>query len=385
MTEAVRLGELRERVRAVAGGPVAEDSIREDMSGAWPERSLQALAEAGLGGLHAPREVGGSGLGLEALVIACEELARESPSAAICFGMHCVGTAVIAAKATEEQRERYLAPIAAGEHITTLSLSEPGTGSHFWIPETEVRMDGEGLVVTGRKSFVTSGGHADSYVLSVTGVEGTGDEGQFSCVVLDGDAEGITWGEPWQGFGMRGNSSRGVTLEGVRLPAGNLLGEPGDQLWYTFEVVAPYFLTAMAGTYLGIAVEAVEIAREHVGSRRHSHSGELLGAEPIVSHRLGEMWVEMERTRQLIYASARRADAGEPDALAGVLACKAAAADTSIHLVNEAMTLAGGRGYAENGKLGRLLRDARASHVMAPTTDHLKGWIGRAMLNLPLV
>jgi isovaleryl-CoA dehydrogenase len=299
--------------------------------------------------------------------------------------MHCVGTAVIAAKATEEQRERYLAPIAAGEHITTLSLSEPGTGSHFWIPETEVRMDGEGLVVTGRKSFVTSGGHADSYVLSVTGVEGTGDEGQFSCVVLDGDAEGITWGEPWQGFGMRGNSSRGVTLEGVRLPAGNLLGEPGDQLWYTFEVVAPYFLTAMAGTYLGIAVEAVEIAREHVGSRRHSHSGELLGAEPIVSHRLGEMWVEMERTRQLIYASARRADAGEPDALAGVLACKAAAGDTSVHLVNEAMTLAGGRGYAENGKLGRLLRDARASHVMSPTTDHLKGWIGRAMLNLPLV
>jgi isovaleryl-CoA dehydrogenase len=385
MTQAVRLGELRDRVRAVAGGPVAEDSVREDLAGSWPERSLRALAEAGLGGLHAPREVGGSGLGLEALVIACEELGRESPSAAICFGMHCVGTAVIAAKATEEQRERYLRPIVAGEHITTLSLSEPGTGSHFWIPETEVRVEDDALVLHGRKSFVTSGGHADSYVLSVTAVEDSGDEGRFSCVVLDRDADGISWEEHWQGFGMRGNSSRGVTLEGVRLPPGNLLGEQGDQLWYTFEVVAPYFLTAMAGTYLGIAVEAVEIAREHVGSRRHSHSGELLGAEPIVSHRLGEMWVEMERTRQLIYASARRADAGEPDALAGVLACKAAAADSSVQLVNEAMTLAGGRGYAENGKLGRLLRDARASHVMAPTTDHLKGWIGRAMLNLPLV
>ena len=385
MTRALRLGELRERVRTVTAGPVAEDSVREDLAGAWPERSLRALAGAGMGGLHAPREAGGSGLGLEALVIACEELARESPSAAICFGMHCVGTAVISAKATEDQMERYLRPIAAGEHLTTLALSEPGTGSHFWIPETEVRMEDDTLVLDGRKSFVTSGGHADSYVLSVTGVEETEAEGRFSCVVLDGDADGISWEEPWQGFGMRGNSSRGVMLDGVRLPAGNLLGEPGDQLWYMFEVVAPYFLTAMAGTYLGIAVEAVEIAREHAASRRHSHTGELLGAEPIVSHRLGEMWVEMERTRQLIYASARRADAGEPDALAGVLACKAAAADSSIHLVNEAMTLAGGRGYAGNGKLGRLLRDARASHVMAPTTDHLKGWIGRAMLNLPLV
>ncbi len=380
-----RVEDVRGRAREIATSVVAEDSAKEDREGAWPERSLRALTDAGLTALHVPRELGGHGLGLEALVVACEEIGRESPSAAICFGMHCVATAVIAAKATDHQRERYLEPIAAGEHLTTLALSEPGTGSHFWIPETQIEPDGDEHILRGTKSFITNGGHADSYVLSVAGVEAGGGEGTFSCVVVDAGSEGMEWQEEWVGFGMRGNSSRAVELRDVRLPRENLLGEPGDQLWYTFEVVTPFFLSAMAGTYLGVAVEAVEVARDHVGGRRHSHTGELIGSDPVVGLRLGEMWLEMERTRQLIYKGARAGDVQEGDALLAILGAKAAAADSSVLLANEAMTLSGGRGYAEQGKLTRLLRDARASHVMAPTTDQLKQWIGRALLGLPLV
>ena len=93
----------------------------------------------------------------------------------------------------------------------------------------------------------------------------------------------------------------------------------------------------------------------------------------------------VEATRQLVHAAARKGDAGEPDALPSILACKAAAGDAAVRIANEAMTLCGGAGYRDNGRLARILRDARASHVMAPTTDMLKTWVGRALLGLPLL
>jgi isovaleryl-CoA dehydrogenase len=380
-----RLEELVGIAREIAATVVAPNAEGEDAAGEWPARSMSALAESGLTGLCVPEAQGGHGQGLVGMVAVSEAIAQESPSTALCFAMHCVATAVIAAKATDHHREAFLEPIARGEHITTLALSEPGTGIHFYIPQTRLTADQDHFVVNGTKSFVTNGGHADSYVVSTVGVEDGDGEGEFSCVLVERDAPGLQWGDLWLGLGMRSNSSRTATLDGVRVPRRNLLGEEGDQLWYIFEVVAPYFLMAMAGTYCGVAGAAVEIAREHLGERRHAHTGELLGAQPVLAHRLGEIWTEAQGARQLVYSAARAADAGEQGSLLGVLACKAAAGDASVRIANEAMTLVGGMGYRENSKAARLLRDARASHVMAPTTDLLKTWVGRALVNLPLI
>jgi len=184
---------------------------------------------------------------------------------------------------------------------------------------------------------------------------------------------------------MRANSSRTLELRNVAIGQDQLLGEEGDQLWYMFEVVTPYFLVAMAGTYAGIATACFEIARAHLGNRRHSHTGELLGAAPVLAYELGRLWTTTEATRQLVLAAAARADAGEPDALAGVLACKIAAAEAAVEVANEAMTLGGGRAYAANSAVARMLRDARAGHVMAPSTHVLRTWLGRALLGLPLL
>lgn len=380
-----RLHELVGRAREIAEGVVAANAEREDAEAVWPEPAMRALADAGLMGLHVAPELGGHGEGMLGLVAIAEALGRESGSTALCYAMHCVGTAVIAAKATEYQKQRYLEPIARGEHITTLALSEPGTGLHFYIPQTRLQRDGDGYRVDGTKGFITNGGHCDSYVVSTVGVDEHAGDGAFTCVVIDDGQQGMEWKDEWDGLGMRANSSRTLRLEHVRIPESNLLGEEGDQLWYVFEVVAPYFLMAMASTYLGVAQAAFDLAREHVGTRRFAHTGELLGAEPVVAHRLGDMWSELERTRHLIYSAATRGDAGDPDALIPILACKAAAGDTAVTITNEAMTLAGGSAYRENSKLARLLRDARASHVMAPTTDLLKTWVGRALVKLPLV
>jgi isovaleryl-CoA dehydrogenase len=378
-----RLAELVETANTIARDVLRPAAAAEDAGAAWPEPGMRALQQAGLMALNVPEKYGGHGEGLYGMVLVSEALARESPSTALCFAMHCVGTAVIAARATDAQAAAYLEPIAAGEHITTLALSEPGTGANFYLPQAELRHTDGGFTLRGTKSFITNGGRADSYVTSVAseGAEG----GVFSCVLVEAGDPNLAWGEPWDGFGMRANSSLTLQLEDVPLPAGRLLGREGDQLWYVFEIIAPFFLMAMAGTYLGVAAAALDEARTHLGQRRHAHSGELLGANPILSHRLGDLFVTVEQTRRLVYSAARRSDAGEADALLGVLACKAAAGDASVRVANEAMTLCGGRGYTADGRLPRMLRDARASHVMAPTTDMLKSWLGRALLGLPLV
>lgn len=377
---------LLAQVQEIATEVVAPRSVDTDAEARWPETSLRTLQDAGYGGLVVPKRLGGQGCGLFALTRVCEILGHECASTAICFGMHSVGTSVISANATEDQQNRYLTPICDGSHITTLSLSEAGTGAHFYLPQTSLEaLDEDDYALTGTKTFVTNGNHADSYVVSAVAAEPDAPVGQFSCVIVDSDTDGIVWGAPWDGLGMRGNSSRSMELRGVRVPRSNLLGNEGDQIWYTFNVVMPYFLVAMGGTFLGVASAAIDEARSHLLRRYHSHTGSNLAQNAVLQHRLATLWGCLERTRRLIYHAAQSFDAGEPDALISVMAAKAEVADTVVQLVNEAMTFTGGIGYRKGSKLHRMIRDARAAHLMSPTTDILRVWIGRALLGQPLL
>jgi alkylation response protein AidB-like acyl-CoA dehydrogenase len=380
------LSTILPRVREIATEVVAPNSAAVDEEAQWPELGLRAMQDAGFGGLVAPEEFGGKGCGLFALTRVCETLGRECASTAICFGMHSVGTSVIAANATLDQQARYLSPICEGKHITTLSLSEAGTGAHFYLPQTSLEaVDNGNFRITGTKTFVTNGSHADSYVVSAVAADPEAPMGQFSCVIVDDDTPGIRWGNAWDGLGMRGNSSRSMELPGIEIPRANLLGSEGDQIWYTFNVVMPYFLVAMGGTYLGVATSALEEARRHLTRRYHAHTGTNLAQSPVLQHRLASLWANVERTRQLIYHAARSFDAGEPDALIAVMSAKAEVADCVVTLVNESMSLNGGIGYRKGSKLHRMLRDARACHLMSPTTEILRVWIGRALLGQPLL
>lgn len=380
-----RADELREIARDVASSVVAPNAEQIDRDARWPAEAMRALGEAGLLGLHIDVELGGQGQGMYALALVTEELGRVCGSTALVYGMHCVGSKVIAVKATPEQADRYLRPIAAGDHVTSLALAEPGTGVHFYLPRTTFRRTDGNYVVNGAKSFITSGGHADSYVLSVVAEGFETDPGTFSCILLDRGGEGMSWGPPWDGFGMRGNSSRGLELDGAEVPAMNLLGAEGDETWYAFEVIAPYFIVAMASSYLGIAQSALDETVRHLRKRTYDHTGEHVGAADTVTHRLGELWGTVERSRRLLYHAARSADAQEPEARRAIFACKAEVVDAAVWVVNEAMTLTGGIGYGRYGTLGRALRDVRAGHVMSPTTDLLKTWLGRTVLDLPLL
>jgi isovaleryl-CoA dehydrogenase len=377
------LQNLRDAAEKIVAQYVIPNAAEQDEKGQWPAPAMQALQEAKLTGLHVPRALGGCGEGMLALATICEILGKGCASTAICFGMHCTATAVIAAKATEYQKEKYLRPIAAGKHLTTLALSEPESGSHFYLPLTTAERAGDNFLVNGSKHFVTNAQHADSYVMSVTG-QGAG-LGEFSCLVLDAATPGIEWKGHWNGFGMRANDSRSCLFKDSPVAVGNLLGSEGDQIWYVFEVVAPYFLMAMSGTYLGVAQAAVDLTIEHLKNRVHGHSGEALAQSPVLQHRLAEMWTAVEKSRRLIYDAAMRADLGDPNALVPLLTCKADIADTVVYVTNEALSLCGGLAYRDNSRLTRLLRDARASHVMSPTTELLKIWAGRTLLGLPML
>jgi alkylation response protein AidB-like acyl-CoA dehydrogenase len=381
----MRLEDILAQVEAITQTTVCAEAALVDQNAQWPEQSIRTLQAAGLGGLVVPTHQGGLGQGLYGLARVGEIIGQVSASAALCFGMHLVGSAVIAAKATKAQQHHFLEPIVAGEHLTTLALSEPGTGAHFYYPQTQLLPSPAGFVVKGQKTFVTSGGYADSYVVSTMGVDPEAALHDFSCVVVEKQAAGLRWGPAWQGLGMRGNSSRSLELQNVSIPHQNLLGEPGDQLWYVFQVVAPYFLTAMAGTYLGIAQAAFEEAKSHLMHRSYSHSGVSLNQVPLLQHRLGMLWAKVERTRRLIYYAAQAADQGEPSATLALLSAKAEVAHCAVEVVNEAMTLCGGMAYREHSRFDVLLRDARAAHVMAPTTDLLYTWMGRALLDQPLL
>lgn len=374
------------KVQEIAKDVVAPNAAATDAEARWPEPGIRAMQRAGFGGLVVPSAYGGLGHGLLALARVCELLGQECASTAICYGMHCVGASVIAANATPDQQTRFLTPICEGRHITTLSLSEAGTGAHFYLPQTALEaVSDEEYSLTGSKTFVTNGGHADSYVVSAVAASPEAPIGQFSCVVLPAGAGGIKWGADWDGLGMRGNSSRTLELHGARVPRGNLLGKEGDQIWYIFNVVTPYFLIAMAGTFLGVATTALEDARRHLARRYHTHTGASLAQSSVLQHRLGGLWSALERTRRLTYHAAASFDAGEPDALTAVMAAKVEVADCAVNLVNEAMTLSGGIGYRNGSRMHRLLRDARAAHLMSPTTDILRVWIGRALLGQPLL
>lgn len=377
------LRSLRETLGEIIIDVIAPRAGEVDEKALWPEHSFRALGAAGLLGLHVPVELGGKGQGMTALAMMTEMIGEHCPSSAMCFGMHCVGTAVIAAKPTSEQAKKYLEPIAKGEHITTLALSEAGTGAHFYMPSVQLRHEEGGFLVEGDKSFVTSAGHCDSYVVSTQAEEATG-VAEFSCIVVDSDLPGIELKKEWHGLGMRGNSSRGVGFRGTEVPHESLLGEEGEQIWYIFEVIAPYFLIAMAGTYIGIARGALGHAIRHVKNRTHTHSGRSLGDLELIQNRIAVMWADVEKTRLLMYHAAKLGDLGDPDALMPLLTSKAEVAETATRVVNDCMTMMGGISYGENGIMSRYLRDVRAAHVMSPTTDLLRLWGGRVVLGQPL-
>ncbi|MGD9893082.1 MAG: acyl-CoA dehydrogenase family protein [Dehalococcoidia bacterium] len=363
---------------------LAEDVLRPgaatiDRERRYPTENLRTLGEAGLLGLLVPEAHGGRGGSLADLARVCEPLGWGCASTAMCFLMHSCGCALLAASTTDDQGGRWLRPAATGGAIATLAFSERVTGAHFYQPDIRVtRQDGT-FQLSGRKSFVTSGGHAQLYPVLV---QASGAEG-LDILVVTPDLDGVQFEGRWDGLGMAGNSSIALSLTDVAVPVANLLGEEGGGLALVFNVVAPTFLVGLAAVNTGIAQAALDVAVEHATERRYA-DGTGLAAVPVIQAYLAEMSIAVQAARQLVHEAARAATAGEETALPLVMQAKVAATEAAATVTARGMRVGGGIAYSRQSALERHWRDAQAGAVMAPTNEVLKGWLGKLLAGLPL-
>ncbi|HEX4345473.1 MAG TPA: acyl-CoA dehydrogenase family protein [Solirubrobacteraceae bacterium] len=361
-----------------AAEQIAADAAAVDREHTFPAAALRSLAEAGGLGIVVPQEHGGAGGGLTALAEACETVGSACASSGMVFLMHSV-TAATVAGGGGANAAAYLQSLASGERIGTLAFSERGTGAHFYAPGLAAERHNGGVRISGRKSFVTSGGQADIYLVLVQSASGEG----LDCFAVEGDADGVRFDGVWEGLGMAGNSSIALELSDVYADDAARIGDAGAGAGLVFGVVAPFFLVGLASVNVGIAAAALKAAVDHAASRTYG-DGSALAEVQTIQHLLADMDIAVRSARLLVRDAAALGDAGDPGALVPIMEAKVAATETAATVTQRALEVCGGQGYTPALPIERHLRDARAGAVMAPTNGVLRNWIGKALAGLPV-
>ena len=348
-----------------------------DQSGIFPRAAIEALGQAGLLGLISAKEVGGLGEAHRAATVVVERIASACASTAMVMCMHYSATAVIEAHGARAVREA----IARGEHLTTLAFSETGSRSHFWAPTSTAKIVDGGVQIDAQKSWVTSAGQADSYVWSSRALA---TDGQITLWLVPADARGLRIPQPFNGLGLRGNSSSPVTAEGVIIPSDSLLGSDGGGFDIMMGVTLPYFQLMSAGVSVGVMNAATNKTAQHVTGTKLEHLSQSLADLPTVRAYLSRMRIKTDMARALLLDAIDALEQGREDAMLRILEVKAAAGEAATEVTDLAMRVCGGAAFRKEVGVERLFRDARAATVMAPTTDALYDFIGKALCGIPL-
>jgi alkylation response protein AidB-like acyl-CoA dehydrogenase len=361
---------------------VAAGAESADREARFPRAAIDALASDGWLGLGVPARFGGPGGGAEEVTAAIEQVASACASTAMVYVMHVVAVQTLAAGTDEAEpwgpKHAALSAAARGQHLSTLAYSERGSRGHFWAQVSRARPDGDGVLIDADKSFVTAAGEADSYVLAC-GAPGSEDPLVTDLYLVPGDADGLDVAAPFDGLGMRGNASAPLRVRGLRLAGDRRLGDSRAGFALMLSATLPWFVLGSGACSVGIAGAALEAAIEHAGGARFEHLGSSLADVPGVRARLAEAKIRHAQARAYLQAVAREVDAGGPEAEVGVLAVKAATAEMAVEVTDLCLRVGGGAAYAKHGPLERHFRDARAASVMAPSTDVLRDFLGKAL------
>jgi len=369
--------EIRKKIDAIATGVVAFNAEEVDRDGAFPQAAMDALAGAGLYGLISAREVGGMGCSQGAAAAVVERVAQACGSTAMVLAMHYAGAAVIEKYGPEPVRR----DIAAGKHLSTLAFSEAGSRSHFWAPTSTAKATGGRVVLDAEKSWVTSAGHATAYVWSSRPVKA---EGASTIWLVPADAAGLGMPRPYNGLGLRGNDSRPVTAKQVSIAETQRLGDDGAGFAIMMETVLSCFNLMNAAFSVGLMEAATTRTAAHAAGSRYTHVDTSLADLPTVRAYIARMRVRTDMARTLWLDSVEAVENGRQDAMMRVLECKAAAGETALDVLAAGMRVCGGAAFRKDVGVERYFRDAQAANVMAPTTDQLYDFIGKAVCGLPL-
>jgi alkylation response protein AidB-like acyl-CoA dehydrogenase len=359
-----------------------EEGRRTDAEGKWPERSMKAVAEAGLLGLTLPHDAGGSGSGMREFAEVTEKIATHCASTAMVYLMHVCGAQTIAGSLSP-RRSDWLRNITAGKVVATLAFSEKGSRSHFWAPVSRAERNSGGVVLNCDKSFVTSAGHADYYVVSSLSLDSKGFT-DSTLYLVEKNAPGVQWSGSWNGLGLRGNASGPMTIRNCHIPENARLTPEGEGFKSMLEIALPWFQIGSSAVSIGIAEASFAAAVSHTTKAQFEHLKETLAAAvPGIRARLAQMRLGIDSARGYLDQTLARIEKGAPDAMLFVLGCKAVASEMALKVTDEAMRVCGGAAFSREMSLERNFRDARASSVMAPTTDGLYDFIGKAIAGLP--
>jgi alkylation response protein AidB-like acyl-CoA dehydrogenase len=293
--------------------------------------------------------------------------------------MHYAAAAVIEAYGPREVRQA----IASGRHLSSLAFSEAGSRSHFWAPvSTATEMSGNGHVrLDAHKSWVTSAGQVDSYVWSSRPLAA---EGASTIWLVPGQVSGLRVTAPFDGLGLRGNYSSPVVAEEVVVEKAAMLGPDGGGFEVMMNIVLPYFQFMSAGCCVGIMEAATTKAAAHVAGTKLEHLGSSLADLPTIRAYVARMRIKTDMVRALMLNALDALEGGRAEAMLRILEVKAAASEASTEVTDLAMRVCGGAAFRKEVGVERHFRDARAATIMAPTTDVLYDFIGKAACGLPL-
>jgi len=352
-------------------------AVKIDEEGRFPKENIEAMRKAGLLALVSAKAVGGRGQGLRAGVAVAERIARDCPSTAMVVIMHYIATTVIEKHGTDAMRKS----IAQEGKLTTLAFSEFGSRSHFWLPVSTATKGADGIRLNAAKQLITSAGVCDIYVWSSKPATA---EGLSSIWAVPSDAKGLTIPKPYVGLGLRGNCSAPITAKDVLIPESNRLGEDGKGFDVMMGVVLPYFSLHNCAVSIGMMGGALARAVSHVTNSKYSYDGSKIADFAQVRGHIAKMQLKMDMVRGLLLDALDAVEQAREDATLRVLESKLAGAETSLEVHDLAMRVCGGAAFRKDVGVERFFRDSRAAGVMAPVSDALYEFIGKAVCGMPV-
>jgi len=377
---------LRAQIRHIVGEVIAPAAEDTDRLGRFPRKNLEALARAGWNGVLVSKELGGLGLDHIAFGIAAEEIGRACASTALVYVMHIGAIQTIALYGNDDQKRRWVKGARDGL-IGTYSTSEKASGGHWWFNFSQARRDGDDYLITADKSFTTSSGQADYYVLQTRSPDAKGPT-DITFFIVDAKLPGISAGA-WEALGVHGNHSGPIKYDNVKVPRRDRLGAEGQGKDVIYHGVSPVYLIGLGAAWHGVARGALAAATEYVTRTIHRDFDRRLADYQVLRQQLGEAKVLVESLRPWQESLAARLDelqaAGKPqgELLLPLTEFKVHAAEVANRVTKLTLDVSGGYGY-KRGPLERYFRDARAAIGMGPSNNIAREWIGKTLVGLPL-
>jgi butyryl-CoA dehydrogenase len=356
---------FRAKIREFAEVEVKPQAFMLDKESEFPTEAIEKLGKMGVLGTPYPKEYGGMGLDVTSYAIAVEELSRVDGGTGVILSAHVsLGTYPIFAYGTEEQKQKYMIPLAKGEKIGAFGLTEPNAGSDAGGTETTAELEGDYYILNGGKIFITNADKADTYVVFAVTTPDIGVKG-ISAFIVEKGWGGFTFGDHYDKLGIRSSSTAELVFNNVKVPKENLLGEEGQGFKIAMGTLDGGRI-GIAAQALGIAQGAYENALEY--SKERIQFGKPICQQQVISFKLADMATKLRAARLLVYSAAELKENHEPYSMEAAMA-KQYASDICLEVVNDALQIFGGSGYLKGMDVERAYRDAKICTIYEGTNE----------------